>query len=79
MQHYAQTGQQDKAEEQRLIAANLVQTTVAPLLRQAWKSAEKTAWQGAKGYLTRAYPIDPEDARIPAYLGVIQRSRRQTR
>lgn len=71
VQHYAQTGQQDKAEEQRLIAANLVQTTVAPLLRQAWKSVEKTAWQGAKGYLTRAYPIDPSDARIPAYLGVV--------
>ncbi|MCE7978218.1 MAG: hypothetical protein DYH03_13995 [Nitrospira sp. NTP1] len=71
VQHYAQTGQQDKAEEQRLVAANLVQTTVAPLLRQAWKSVEKTAWQGAKGYLTRAYPIDPSDARIPAYLGVV--------
>ena len=71
VQHYAQTGQQDKAEEQRLIAANLVHTTVAPLLRQAWKNAEKTAWQGARGYITRAYPIDPEDARIPAYLGVI--------
>lgn len=71
VQHYAQTGQQDKAEEQRLIAANLVQTTVAPLLRQAWKSAEKTAWQGAKAYLARASAIDPEDARIPAYLGVI--------
>ena len=71
VQHYAQTGQQDKAEEQRLIAANLVQTTVAPLLRQAWKSADKTAWQSAKGYLARAYPIDPADARIPAYLGVV--------
>lgn len=71
VRHYAQTGQQDKAEEQRLIAANLVQTTVAPLLRQAWKRVEKTAWQGAKEYLARAFPIDPEDARIPAYLGVI--------
>jgi tetratricopeptide (TPR) repeat protein len=74
VQHYAQTGQQDKAEEQRLIAANLVQTTVAPLLRLAWKSTEKTAWQAAKGYLTRASQIDPEDARIPAYLGVISES-----
>lgn len=71
VQHYAQTGQQDKAEEQRLVAANLVHTTVAPLLRQAWKRMEKTAWQGAKEFLARAYPIDPEDARIPAYLGVI--------
>ncbi|MBA5865441.1 MAG: hypothetical protein GDA67_01960 [Nitrospira sp. CR1.3] len=71
VQHYAQTGQKDRAEEQRLIAANLVQTTVAPLLRLAWKSTEKTAWQAAKSYLTRAYQIDPEDARIPAYLGVV--------
>ncbi len=71
VQHYAQTGQVEKAEEQRLIAANLVHTTVAPLLRLAWKSSEKTAWQAAKGYLTRAYSIDPVDARIPAYLGVV--------
>lgn len=70
VQHYAQAGQQEKAEEQQLIAANLVQTTVAPLLRMAWKSAEKTAWQAAKSYLARARPIDPEDARVPAYLGV---------
>jgi tetratricopeptide (TPR) repeat protein len=74
VQHYAQTGQQEKAEEQRLIAANLVQTTVAPLLRLAWKSIEKTAWQAAKGYLMRASQIDPEDARIPAYFGVINES-----
>jgi Tfp pilus assembly protein PilF len=71
VQHYAQSGQQEKAEEQRLIAANLVQTTVAPLLRLAWTSTEKTAWQAAKGYLSRASRIDPEDARIPAYLGVV--------
>lgn len=71
VQHYAQTGQMEKAEEQRLIAANLVQTTVAPLLRLAWKSMDRTAWQAAKGYLARASQIDPEDARVPAYLGVV--------
>ncbi len=71
VQFYAQSGQQDKAEEQRLIAANLIQTTVAPLLRLAWTRTEKTAWQGAKGYLSRASLVDPEDARIPAYLGVV--------
>jgi Tfp pilus assembly protein PilF len=71
VQHYAQSGKQEKAEEQRLIAANLVQTTVAPLLRLAWTSTEKTAWQAAKGYLSRASRIDPEDARIPAYLGIV--------
>lgn len=71
VQHYAQTGQQEKAEEQRLIAANLIQATAAPLLRLAWMSAEKTAWQTARNYLTRAAQLDPEDARIPAYLGVV--------
>lgn len=71
VQFYAQSGQQEKAEEQRLIAANLIQTTAAPLLRLAWNRAEKTAWQGARGYLARASQVDPEDARIPAYLGVV--------
>jgi tetratricopeptide (TPR) repeat protein len=71
VQHYAQTGQQEKAEEQRVIAANIVHTTVAPLLRLAWKSTERTAWQAARGYLMRANRVDPEDARIPAYLGVV--------
>ncbi len=71
VQFYAQSGQQEKAEEQRLIAANLIQTTAAPLLRLAWNRTEKTAWQAASGYLSRARSVDPEDARIPAYLGVI--------
>ncbi|HEY6084196.1 MAG TPA: hypothetical protein VIU63_02305, partial [Nitrospira sp.] len=71
VQFYAQTGQQEKGEEQQLIAANLVQTTVAPLLRLAWNRADKTAWKAAAGYLGRASAIDPEDPRIPAYLGVV--------
>lgn len=71
VQHYARTGQQVKAEEQQLVFSNLFQTTAAPLLRMAWRNAEKTAWQAAKGYLVRAWQVDPEDARIPAYLGVI--------
>ncbi|HZS12213.1 MAG TPA: tetratricopeptide repeat protein [Nitrospirales bacterium] len=71
---YAQAGRRDEAEEQRLIAANLVQTTAAPLLRLAWNRTEKTAWQGAKGYLARAGRVDPQDARIPAYLGVVLES-----
>ena len=71
VQFYAQSGQQELAEEQRLIAANLIQTTAAPLLRLAWNRAQKTAWQGAKEYLRRASQVDPEDARIPAYLAVV--------
>lgn len=74
VQHYARSGQLEKAEEQRLIFTRLFHTTAAPLLRMAWRSAEKTAWQAAKGYLMRAAQVDPEDARIPAYLGVINDS-----
>ena len=71
VQHYARTGQQEKAEEQQLIFANLFQTTAAPLLRMGWKGAEKTAWQTAKAALSRAGQTDPEDARTPAYLGAV--------
>ena len=71
VQHYVRSGQLEKAEEQRLIFTGLFHTTAAPLLRMAWRSAEKTAWQAAKGFLVRAARIDPEDARILAYLGVI--------
>jgi tetratricopeptide (TPR) repeat protein len=71
VQHYARSGQLEKAEEQRLIFTGLFHTTAAPLLRMAWRSIEQTAWHEAKGYLVRAARIDPVDARIPAYLGVI--------
>ncbi len=71
VQHYARSGQLEKAEEQRLIFTGLFHTTAAPLLRMAWRSAEKTAWRAARGFLVRAARLDPEDARIPAYLGVI--------
>ncbi len=51
---YAKTGQRDRAEEQQAMARQLIHTTAAPLLRLAWTRIEKTAWQGAKGYLGRA-------------------------
>lgn len=67
---YAKTGQREKAEEQQMVARKLIHTTVAPLLRLTWDMIAQTAWQGAKAYLERARQVDPEDARIPAYLGV---------
>jgi tetratricopeptide (TPR) repeat protein len=67
-QFYAQSGQRT-SEEQRLIAANR-STTTGPAAFGLSRT-EKTAWQGAKGYLSRASLVDPEDARIPAYLGVV--------
>ena len=57
VQHYAQTGQREKAEEQRLIAANLVQTTVAPLLRQAWTAHGENGLASGEG-LSRPSPAD---------------------
>jgi hypothetical protein len=67
---YTRTGQRDAAEDQLAVARALVQTTAAPMLRQAWRSATRTAWQGASGYLSRARQLDPGDARVPAYLAM---------
>lgn len=66
---YARTGQLDAAEDQRAIARALVHSTAAPMLRQAWRAANKTAWQGATAYLQRARQLDPAEARTSAYLG----------
>ena len=70
-QHYASTGQGDRAEEQWAIARQLIHTTAAPMLRLAWGRANKTAWQGAQAALARARQLDPEDARVFAYFGVV--------
>jgi tetratricopeptide (TPR) repeat protein len=68
---YAKTGQADRAEEQQAVAVNLIHTTAAPYLRLAWGRIGKTAWQGARAALASARQLDPVDARVPAYLGVI--------
>ncbi len=68
---YAKSGQKEHAEEQQAIERQLIHTTAAPLLRLAWDQIVKTTWQGAKGRLAAARQLDPTDARIPAYLGVI--------
>ena len=67
---YAATGQIDLAEDQLAVARALVHTTAAPMLRQAWRSAARTSWSGAAGYLARARQLDPGDARTWAYLAV---------
>ncbi len=68
---YVRTGQSDRAEEQEAIARQLIHTTAAPLLRLAWNRVTKTAWPEARAYLMRARQLDPEDARVLAYLGVV--------
>lgn len=68
---YAKTGQADRAEEQQAIERRLVQTTAAPLLRLAWRQMQRGNWTAVDGYLTRAQQLDPVDARVPAYRGVM--------
>lgn len=68
---FAKTGQKVKAEEQQAIARQLIHTTAAPLLRLAWDQIAKTAWQGARARLAAARQIDPADARISAYSGMV--------
>ena len=68
---YAQNGQADRAEEQQAIERQLIHTTAAPLLRLAWRQTQRTAWSAAGDYLTRAQQLDPVDARVFAYRGVM--------
>ncbi len=74
LQFLMRAGRSYQAEEQQAIARQLIHTTGAPLLPLAWNRIEKTAWQGAKAYLTRARSLDPQDARALAYLGVVHES-----
>lgn len=76
---YAKTGQNVKAEEQQSVARQMIHTTAAPMLRLAWDQITKTAWQGARARLTAARQIDPVDARIPAYLGVVMEEEGKTK
>ncbi len=68
---YAETGQDDLAVEQRMVANTFVQTTAAPLLHRAWQRIQRTDWSGATADLSRALQLDPGDARGAAYLGAV--------
>lgn len=68
---YAKIGQKDRAEEQQATERRLIQTTAAPLLRLAWTQMQRGNWAAVDGYLTRAQQLDPVDARVPAYRGVM--------
>ncbi|MBL9211700.1 MAG: tetratricopeptide repeat protein [Opitutaceae bacterium] len=63
-------GRADQADEHQAVARQLLHTTAAPLLRLAWRRLDRTAWDGARGYLNRARVLDPLDARARAMLGV---------
>jgi Tfp pilus assembly protein PilF len=67
----ADLGLADAAFDAREKAFNLLQTTAAHRLTQAWGKIDKTMWKTGKEALARALELDPADARGFAYLGVI--------
>ena len=60
-----------EAELQQSVVANLVQTTATFLLKPAWDLIPRTAYRSAREWLGRARAVDPADARVAAYLGVV--------
>ena len=70
---YIKTGQQDQAILQESMTANLFQTTAGWLLKEAWTQIVDRKFADAMAMLEQARKLDPEDARVPAYLGVILR------
>jgi tetratricopeptide (TPR) repeat protein len=55
----------------RSAGLNLIQTTAAPWLTYTRSQIVKTKFKSAREALAHARELDPADARIPAYLGVI--------
>jgi tetratricopeptide (TPR) repeat protein len=68
---YEEKGQLVDASETRATAANLIQTTAAPMLRLAWQQIPMTQYKEARKSLDRAMALDPTDPRSAAYLSVI--------
>lgn len=70
---YLKTGRFDQADLQASVTANLFQTTAGWVLKQAWKKIVDRQFPDAIELLEQARKLDPQDARAPAYLGVILR------
>lgn len=51
-------------------ALNLIETTAAPWLQQAWREIERTRFATARQLLDEAGRRDPADARVPAYRAI---------
>jgi tetratricopeptide (TPR) repeat protein len=65
-------GQDTEALEEFGRAVNLEETTAEVWLLEAWQKIERNAWKKGRTALQRARELDPSDARIYAYLGVLQ-------
>jgi tetratricopeptide (TPR) repeat protein len=67
----AALGRGAESDEERLTAVNLVETSAAILLEQTWDHVARTRWKSARQALQRAVSLLPSDARVAAYLGIV--------
>lgn len=70
----ARLGEPEAAAEEQILVNAPLQTTAAPMLALARSAIELQRWDTAARYLDRAATLDPLDARVPAYLGVVLES-----
>ncbi len=75
---FRRTGATAQADRQRSVTMNLVHTTAAWILKQAWPLIVDRNTSGAHKLLAEARQLDPTDARIPAYLGALARANGDT-
>ena len=69
---YSDQGMTDKAYQEQSLVANQTEGAVSGLLAQAWQDMSRTALKNATKSVTQAALADPADARVPAYLAIVQ-------
>ncbi len=65
------TGRRDEAELQQSATTQLFHTSAGWTLKQAWKKIVARDFAAARALLESARRLDPADARIPAYQGIM--------
>ncbi|MEK7217923.1 MAG: hypothetical protein AAB728_00485, partial [Patescibacteria group bacterium] len=64
-------GDANAYDEQFSDSANRIHTTAEGMLRIAWRSIDRGAYDSASAALTRALALDPTDPRIYLYAGIV--------
>lgn len=65
-------GAHEEVAEHSVIVNSAWQTTAAPMLLLARREIGAGRTAAARRFLARAAQLDPQDARVPAYLGVVE-------
>jgi tetratricopeptide (TPR) repeat protein len=69
---YRDLGLKEQAFEEESILIVQIESGISDLLTQAAKQMERTAWKTADALLTKGTEVDPVDARVAAYQGIIR-------